>query len=193
MSRLLTLSVLFAVSTAVQAAPETFNIDNTHTYPHFTYNHFGFSNQTHKFDKTSGKVVIDRVAKTGSVDVTIDATSVNTGYALFNEHIQAADYFDTATYPAITFKSSQMTFKGDQPVSLSGDLTIKGVTQKVTLNISHFKCMPHPMKKVEACGANASTEIKRSAFNMGKHVPYVSDEVMLTLAIEAVKSQATAK
>jgi len=193
MNRLLTLSVLIALSTSVQAAPETFIIDSSHTYPHFTYNHFGFSNQTHKFDKTSGKVMVDRAAKTGSADVTIDATSVNTGYALFNQHIQAADYFDTATYPTITFKSSQMTFNGDQPTSLVGDLTIKGVTLPVTLDISHFKCMPHPMRKVETCGANASTQIKRSAFNMGKNAPYVSDEVTLTLAIEAYKEQVPAK
>ena len=193
MNRLLTLSVLVALSASVQAAPETFIIDNSHTYPHFTYSHFGFSNQSHKFDKTSGKVVLDRAAKTGSVDVTIDATSVNTGYALFNQHIQAADYFDTAQYPTITFKSSKMVFKGDQPVSLAGDLTIKGVTKPVTLDIANFKCMPHPMRKVETCGANAATQIKRSAFNLGKNAPHVSDEVTLTLAIEAFKEPPAAQ
>lgn len=189
MKRLATLAALVAVATAAQAAPETFVIDNSHTYPHFSYNHLGFSNQTHKFDKTSGKVVLDRAAKAGSAIVTIDATSVNTGYALFNEHIQAADFFDTAKYPTITFKSDKMAFRGDRPVSLVGDLTIKGVTKQVTLDITHFKCQPHPMLKVEACGANATTQIKRSDFNMGKNAPYVSDEVKLTLAIEAVKAQ----
>ncbi|MDP1645436.1 MAG: YceI family protein [Thiobacillus sp.] len=189
MKRLATLTALAAFAAAAQAAPVTYVIDNSHTYPHFSYNHLGFSNQTQKFDKTSGKVVLDLAAKTGSVDVTIDATSVNTGYALFNEHIQAADYFDTAKHPTITFKSSKMTFNGDQPVSLAGDLTIKGVTKPVTLAITHFHCMPHPMLKVEACGANATTQVKRSEFNMGKNVPYVSDEVTLTLAIEAVKEQ----
>ncbi len=193
MNRLLTLSVLAALSVPAHAAPETYVIDNSHTYPYFTYNHLGFSNQTHRFDKTSGKVVLDRAAQTGSVDVTIDATSVNTGFALFNQHIQAADYFDTARFPTITFKSSQVTFKDKHPASLTGDLTIKGVTQPVTLAISHFKCMPHPMKKVETCGANASTQIKRSAFNMGKNAPYVSDEVTLTLAIEAFKEPAAAQ
>ncbi len=189
MKRLATLAALVAVATAAQAAPETFVIDNSHTYPHFSYNHLGFSNQTHKFDKTSGKVVLDRAAKAGSAIVTIDATSVNTGYALFNEHLQAADFFDTAKYPTITFKSDKMAFRGDQPVSLVGDLTIKGVTKQVTLDITRFKCQPHPMLKVEACGANATTQIKRSDFNMGKNAPYVSDEVTLTLAIEAVKAQ----
>ena len=190
MKRLALAAALAAVSLAALAAPVTYTIDNSHTYPHFTYNHLGFSNQTHKFDKTSGTVVLDRAAKTGSVDVTIDATSVSTGHALFNEHLRGEDYFDIAKYPVITFKSSKMNFKGDQPVSVSGDLTIKGVTKPVTLTITHFKCQPHPMLKVDACGANATAKVKRSEFNMGKNVPYVSDEVTLTLAIEAVNKPA---
>jgi polyisoprenoid-binding protein YceI len=186
---LVTLTALAAFSLAAQATPSTYNIDNSHTYPHFTYSHLGYSIQTHKFDKTSGKVVMDFDAKTGSADVTIDATSVNTGFALFNEHLQGPDYFDTAKYPTITFKSNNMTFKGNTPVSLAGDLTVKGVTRPVTLEVTHFKCMPHPMLKAPACGGNATTRIKRSDFNMGKGVPFVSDEVTLTLAIEAVMEQ----
>ncbi|MBI1284804.1 MAG: polyisoprenoid-binding protein [Thiobacillus sp.] len=190
MKRLALAATLAALSVAAQATPVTYVIDNNHTYPHFSYNHLGFSNQTHKFDKTTGTVVLDRAAKAGWVDVTIDATSVNTGSALFNEHIQAKDFFDTAKYPTITFKSGRMIFNEDQPVSLTGDLTIKGITRPVTLTITHFKCQPHPMLKVDACGANASTEVKRSDFNMGKNVPYVGDEVTLTLAIEAVNKPA---
>jgi len=190
MERIALIAALAAVSFAAQAAPLTYTIDNSHTFPYFTYNHLGFSNQTHRFDKTSGTVTLDRKAKTGSVDVVIDATSVNTGYALFNEHIQAADFFDTRTYPAITFKSTGMRFKGEQPASVTGDLTIKGVTRPVTLTITHFKCQPHPMLKVEACGANATTQVKRSEFNMGKNVPFVSDEVTLAIAIEAVNKPA---
>jgi polyisoprenoid-binding protein YceI len=86
-----------------------------------------------------------------------------------------------------------MTFKGDEPVSLSGDLTIKGVTKPVTLTITHFKCMPHPMLKVPACGANATATVKRSDFNMGKNVPYVGDEMSLSLAIEATRAPSTAQ
>jgi polyisoprenoid-binding protein YceI len=193
MKRLAILIALAASATAAQAEPETFAIDNSHTYPHFTYSHFGFSNQTHKFDKTTGKVVIDRAAQTGTAEVVIDAKSVNTGFALFNEHIQGPDYFDTANYPTITFKGQQMKFVANQPVSLSGDLTIKGVTKPVTLAITHFKCMPHPMLKVEACGANASTTVKRSDFNMGKYAPSISDEVTLNLAIEAIRKPPTTK
>jgi Uncharacterized conserved protein len=193
MKRLALVAALAAVAATAQAAPSTYNIDNSHTYPHFSYSHLGYSTQTHKFDKTSGKVVMDFDAKTGSVDVTIDATSVNTGFALFDEHIQAEDFFHTAKYPTITFKSTDMKFKGNKPVSVAGDLTIKGVTKPVKLDITHFKCMPHPMLKAPACGANATAKVKRSEFNMGKNVPFVSDEVTLTLAIEAVMEQPDAQ
>ena len=193
MKRLAIFAALAAFAAAAQAAPSTYNIDNSHTYPHFTYSHLGYSIQTHKFDKTSGKIVMDFDAKTGSVDVAIDATSVNTGFPLFNEHIQAADYFDTAKYPTITFKSSSMKFNGNKPVSLTGDLTIKGVTRPVKLEVTHFRCMPHPMLKAPACGANATTQVKRSDFNMGKNAPFVSDDVTLTLAIEAVMQQPDAQ
>ena len=172
---------------SVYAAPETFNIDPAHTAPRFEYSHLGYSNQLHRFDKTSGKIVLDRAAKTGSVDVSIDAKSVNTGYPLFNEHIQGADYFNTAKYPTITFKSTAVKFDGDKPVSVDGNLTIKGVTKPVTLTVTSFQAMPHPMLKRDAIGANAVTKIKRSDFNMGKGAPFVSDEVTLSLAVEAVK------
>ena len=93
MKKLVLVAALSAFSAAGFAAPETYNVEPTHTYPRFEYSHFGYSNQQQRFDKTSGKIVIDRAAKTGSVEVSIDTTSVNTGYALFNQHIQADDYF----------------------------------------------------------------------------------------------------
>ncbi len=178
---------LTTIAASAFAAPATFNIDPAHTAPRFEYSHFGYSNQVHRFDKTSGKIVMDREAKTGSVDVSIDATSVNTGFALFNEHIQGADFFDTANHPAIIFKSTGVKFDGDRPVAVEGDLTIKGVTKPVVLTVTSFQAMPHPIYKKDAIGANAETKIKRSEFNMGQHAPYVSDEVTLSIAVEAVK------
>ena len=176
-----------AVAGSAMAAPETFVVDPTHTAPRFEYNHLGYSNQVHRFDKTEGKIVFDKTAKTGSVDISIDVKSVNTGYGEFNQHIQGEDFFDTAKFPTITFKSKKVVFKKDKPVKVEGDLTIKGVTKAVTLNVSSFHAMPHPMVKKDAIGANASVKIKRSEFNMGKYAPYVSDEVTLSIAVEAVK------
>lgn len=179
--------VLLALGTSAIAAPETFNIDPSHTAPRFEYNHFGYSNQQHRFDTTSGTIVIDRAAHTGSVDVTIDAKSVNTGYALFNGHIQSPDFFDTAQHPTITFKSTMVKFDGDKPVAVEGNLTIKGATKPVTLTLTSFHSMKHPMAKKDAIGANAFAKIKRSDFNMGKYAPAVGDEITLTIAVEAIK------
>lgn len=178
-------AALMATTFAAQAAPVTYVIDNSHTFPYFTYKHLGFSSQTHRFTETSGTITLDRKAKTGSADITINAESVDTGYAVFNEHIQAPDFFDTARHPKITFKGNQMKFEGDKVASIAGDLTIKGITRPVTFTITHFHCAPHPMRRVETCGADATATVKRSDFNMGKHAPAVSDEVRLTLAVEA--------
>jgi polyisoprenoid-binding protein YceI len=187
MNRLAVAIALSSLAGVSNAAPKNFVIDTTHTAPRFEYSHFGYSRQMHRFDNTTGRVVMDREAKTGSVDVTIDATSVNTGYALFDQHIQAEDFFDTARYPTITFKSTKVEFKGDLPATVTGDLTIKGVTRPVTLTVTSFHAMPHPMLKRDAIGADATSQIKRSDFNMGKYAPHVSDEVTLSIALEAVK------
>jgi len=187
MKKFMTFAVATLFSGIAFAAPETYLIENSHTYPRFEYNHLGYSNQVSRFDKTSGTIVIDRASKTGSVDVVIDAKSVNTGFALFNEHIQGKDLFDTATYPTITFKSKNLKFDGDKLVSVEGELTIKGITRPAALAVTSFHCMPHPMLKKDACGANATTKIKRSEFNMSKHTPYVSDEVTLSIPVEAVR------
>jgi len=188
MKRRATFAVLVGFAAAVHAAPETFVIDNSQTSSQFSYRALGLSNQTHRFEKISGKVVFDAAAKTGSADVMIDAASVNTGNALLNEHIQAADFFDTANHPAIIFKSTRMTLDGDQS-SMSGNLTIKGVTRPVTLAITNFQCMQDPTFKVDACGANATVTVRRSDFNMGKHAFLVSNDITLNLAIKAVKAQ----
>ena len=145
------------------------------------------STQLSKFDKTTGTVVLDKAAKTGSVDITIDMKSVNTGYDTFNEHIQGEDFLDTAKYPTATFKSTKVNFAGDKPVSIDGNLTIKGVTKPVTLKVTNYINMPHPMLKKDAIGADATVVIKRTEFNAGKYAPHVGDDVTITVSLEAIK------
>jgi polyisoprenoid-binding protein YceI len=168
------------------AAPVTYQVEASHTFPRFSYSHFGLSTQLSSFSKTSGKVVFDAQARTGSVDITIDMKSVNTGFADFNGHIQGEDFLDTTQFPTATFKSTKVVFEGDKPKSLDGVLTIKGVSKPVTLTVTSFLAMPHPMMKKPALGANAYTTIKRSEFNAGKFAPYVGDEVRIDIALEAV-------
>ena len=174
-----------ALASAV-AAPVTYGVDGTHTFPRFSYSHFGYSTQLSSFSKTTGKVVFDAEAKKGSVDIVIDMKSVNTGFADFNEHIQGEDFLDTAKFPQATFKSTKVVFEGDKPQSIEGQLTIKGVTKPVTWTVTSFQAMPHPMMKKPALGANAFTVIKRSEFNAGKYAPYVGDDVRIDIAIEAM-------
>lgn len=187
LNKLFAAAILASSFASAFAAPETYGVEPNHTYANFSYNHMGLSTQISKFSKTSGTVVYDKVAKTGSVDITIDMKSVDTGSNLFNGHIQGADFLDTATFPTATFKSTKVVFEGDKPASIEGNLTIKGVTKPVTLKVTHFTNMEHPMAKKDAIGANASTLIKRSEFNAGKYAPAVGDDVTITISIEAIK------
>jgi polyisoprenoid-binding protein YceI len=187
MKRFALLALAAALCTPAFAVPETFVIDNNHTFPSFSYSHFGFTVQTSRFNKTSGTVVIDRAARSGSVDVVIDTPSVDTGSPLLNEHIQDADFLDTSAFPTATFKSTKVNFEGDRPVSIEGQLTLKGITRPVTLQITAFQLAPNPIVKKDAVGANATALVKRTDFNAGKYAPYVGDDVTINIAIEALK------
>jgi len=179
--------ILAAVAAPALSAPETYAVDGTHTFPRFSYSHFGYSTQLSRFNKTTGTVVLDKAARTGAVDIVIDTKSVDTGYATFDEHIQGEDFLDTARYPTATFKSTKVIFDGDKPAKVEGNLTLKGVTRPVTLTVSDFKAAPHPMLKKDAIGANGWTTVKRSEFNAGKYAPNVGDDVRIDIAIEAIR------
>ena len=187
MKRAILLAITASFAMTAFAAPETYVVEPNHTFASFSYTHLGFSTQQSKFDKTTGKITIDRAARTGSLDVSIDSTSVNTGVDVFNGHLKGEDYFNVEKFPAITFKSGNFKFDGDKPATISGELTIKGITKPVTLAVTSFNCAPHPFTKKEMCGANANTRIKRSDFNAGKNAPAVSDDVTLNIAVEAIK------
>ena len=187
-SRLITtLALSAAVVAPAFAAPVSYGVEANHTFPRFSYTHLGFTTQQSRFDKTTGTVVYDKEGRTGSVNITIETSSVSTGSTLFNQHIQAEDFLDTAKYPTVTFKSTKVNFDGDKPVSIEGDLTMKGITKRVTLTVTRFLAAPHPIQKKDTIGADAYTIVKRTDFNMGKYAPAVSDEVRIDIAIEALK------
>jgi polyisoprenoid-binding protein YceI len=179
--------ILAAVGTSAIAKPVTYVSDQNHTFPRFSYSHLNFSTQLSRFNQTTAEMVLDQAAKTGAVSVTIDMKSVDTGSAMFNQHIQGPDFFDTAKFPTATFKSTRVVFDGDHPVSVDGNLTIKGITRPATLTVSAFQAAPHPMLKKNAIGANAFTVVKRSDFGAGAYAPAVGDEVRIDVAIEAIE------
>ena len=141
-----------------------------------------------KFTKTSGKVTLDRVAKTGTVDITIDANSLDFGYEDMNKHAKSKDMFNVAQFPTATYKGTSMKFDGETPVSVQGELTLLGVTKPVTLTINKFKCIVHPFFKKEVCGADASAEFKRTDFGLNYGTPRFASEVKLAIQIEAIKA-----
>lgn len=168
-------------------AGDSYTVDPQHTFPHFTVSHLGFSTMHGRFNKTSGKVTLDRAAKTGSVDIAIESASVDTAFAKRDEHLKSPDFFNAAEFPNITYKSDNIKFKGDTPVSVEGSLTLLGVTKPVTLAITEFKCGANPMSKKFECGAGAAAKIKRSDFGMKSFLPGVGDDIKLEFEIEAYK------
>lgn len=169
-------------------AADSYTVDPPHTFPHFSVNHLGFSTMQGRFDKTSGKITLDRAAKSGSVEIAIESASLSTGFAKRDEHLRSPDFFNAAEFPTISYKSTAMRFKGDTPASVEGNLTLLGVTKPVTLTIDAFNCGTNPMNKKEECGAAASAQIKRSDFGMKFALPNVGDDIKLVFEIEAIKN-----
>jgi polyisoprenoid-binding protein YceI len=156
------------VSFAVPAlAADTYQLDPKHTYPSFEADHMGgLSVWRGKFTKTTGTVTLDREAKTGTVDVTIDPASVQTGNADLDKHVAGPEFLDSAKYPTATFKGTQIVFDGDTPKQVIGDFTLHGVTHPLTLDIVSFKCMQHPMLKREVCGVEATGAFNRDDYGV---------------------------
>ncbi len=180
-----------AVSLSAVAAPVTYTLDPTHTYPSFEADHFGgLSVWRGKFTKTTGTVVLDREAKSGSVDIKVDPASVQTGNTLLDSHLKSDEFFDVAKYPDVSYKSSKIVFDGDAPTAIVGDLTMHGVTKPVTLKIRTFKCIMHPMYKREVCGADAEASFDRANFGMGFGKKYgFSMLTKLQIQVEGIKSE----
>ena len=181
--------LLVAAGGAALAAPVTYEIDPRHTYPSFEADHFGgVSVWRGKFTRTSGKIVLDRAAGTGTVDVTVETASVTTGAADLEKHLRSNEFFDVEKFPTATYKGKITKFKDGAPAEVQGDLTLHGVTKPVTLTVRSFKCMAHPMKPGnELCGADAHATINREDFgiNWGKNFGF-DMKVGISLQVEAL-------
>jgi polyisoprenoid-binding protein YceI len=192
MKRSLVLACTTILTTgAAVAAPVKYTIDTNHTYPSFTADHMGgLSTWRGKFNKSSGTIVLDREARTGSIDVTIDAASIDFGHEKMNEHAKSPDMFDVAEFPTVTYTGKLTKFTNGAPTEVEGSLTLHGVTKPVTLKIDSFLCKPHPMTKKEICGANASGRINRKDFGVsyGEQMGFDMG-VGLSIQVEAVKAE----
>ena len=183
--------LLIILLTGLLAAPvcaaDNYTIDPNHTWPVFEVNHLGFSTQRGRFNKTSGKITLDPAAKKGSVDLVIETTSIDMGFDKWDQHLKSDEFFNVEQFPTMHFSSDKLVFDGDKVVAAEGDFTLLGVTKPLMLTVSNFRCAPHQMNKKPTCGADISVTLKRSEFGMTKFVPAVSDEVKISVPVEAVK------
>ena len=169
------------------AAADSYTVDPDHTYPNFEINHLGFSTMHGRFGATTGKIVLDTAAKSGSIDITIDATSINTGHAKRDTHLKSEEFFNVGKFPTLAYKATKLNFSADKLTGADGEMTLLGVTKPVSLAVTAFQCGPQPMNKKQMCGANATATIKRSEFGLSTYVPAVGDEVKITIEVEALK------
>jgi polyisoprenoid-binding protein YceI len=188
---------LFATALPLAAGAQslTYEIDSVHSYPHFMVSHLGAAYMYGRFNKITGNLVLDKAAKTGTVDITIDAASVDTGPHELqgrprtrDDHLRTPDFFNAKEFPTLTYRGSAK-WSGEWPTELQGQLTMLGVTRPVDLKVDHFNCVPDPrvQGKREVCGANATGSIRRSDFGMKFGIPAVGDEVRLLIQFEALR------
>jgi polyisoprenoid-binding protein YceI len=190
MKNALPVAVLAFIASAVIAAPVTYNVDPNHTYPSFEADHFGgLSVWRGKFDKSSGTVVLDKEKSTGTVNITIDTSSIDFGHPKLNEHARSAEMFDVAKFPTASYKGTLAKFKDGAPTEVDGEFTLHGVTKPLKLTINSFKCMMNPMVKKEVCGADAAATLNRSDFGVSYGDKYgFKQEVKLQIQVEGIRA-----
>jgi polyisoprenoid-binding protein YceI len=180
------IALLIGTCANLALAADTYTIEPKHTFPSFETDHMGISVWRGKFTKSSGTIVLDRAAKTGSVDIAIDPASIQFGLPALDDHVKSADMLDVAKFPSANYKG-QVVFNGDVPAAIDGELTLHGVTKPVKLAINKFKCIQHPMFKREVCGADASGTFNRGDFGVSYGLPKFSPDVRLQIQVEAIK------
>jgi polyisoprenoid-binding protein YceI len=190
--RTLVVALSAVASSTAFAAPATYQLDPDHTYPSFEADHMGgLSTWRGKFEKSGGIVTLDRAAKTGTIEVTVQTDSIDFGQGKLNEIAKSADIFNVANYPTATFRGKFTRFKGDVPTEAEGQLTLHGVTRPVKMQIDSFKCMTHPILKREVCGADAEMKFNRDEFSLDYGKAYgFNMETRLKIQVEGLKQDA---
>ena len=184
----LLLSTLLASLALPAFAAETYTLLPSHTYPSFETDHWGgMSVWRGKFTKSSGTVVLDRQAKTGTLEVTVETASVDVGHTAMNGVLKSARILDTEKYPTAVYRGSSMRFDGERPVEVIGELTLNGVTKPLNLQIETFKCMESKLYKREVCGVNAFANFNRADYGITVNLDLgFKPEIKLAIQAEAL-------
>ena len=180
-------ATLLAAASLAQAEAVTYAVEPMHTYVTFEVRHFATSTNRGRFDKKEGSITLDRAAKTGRADITIDTASISSGLALFDGHLRGDNFLRVKDFPTAKFTGDKFSFDGDKVSAVSCTLTLLGKTQPITLNATHFNCYDNPMLKREVCGGDFEATLQRSAYGMSYGLPGIPDSVKLVIQIEAVR------
>jgi polyisoprenoid-binding protein YceI len=187
MNKTLLLAALLATAGVAQAQTATYAIDPTHTSVFFEAKHFGTSTNRGRWDKKEGTITLDKAAKTGKVEVTLDMNSITSGVGPFDGHLKSKDFFAVAEFPTAKFVGDKFAFNGDKLASVTGELTLRGKTNPVTLTATSFNCYENPMLKREVCGGDFEATIQRTQWGVNYGVPGIPDSVRIVIQVEAVK------
>lgn len=176
-------------STTVQA--ETYSFDPGHTQVQFHYNHAGLSEQSGEWKVIGGSVEFDAEnIDATSVNVTIDASSIDTGVTALNEHLKSEDFFEVEKYPEITFSSTGVKQTGTNTITVTGDLTIKDKTLPTSFDFTLNHNGPHPLGgffeyyEGQWIGVQGGGVLLRSDYGLGMFAPTTSDRVRLAISAE---------
>jgi polyisoprenoid-binding protein YceI len=190
MKKLLVATAAFGAfaAPAAQAAPAAYAIDPTHTFVTFEIGHFGTSTNRARFDRKEGAVQFDRAGRVGTVEISIDMTSVNSGTPAFDKHLQSPDLLDAARFPTARFVGDRFAFDGNKVSTVAGTLTLLGTTRPVTLKALNFNCYTSPLLKREVCGGDFETTLLRSQYGLKYGLDWgFPDSVKLIIQVEAIQ------
>ena len=182
------LTTVFSV-VGVYAQTAVYKVDPTHTHATWEAKHFGTSTSRGHWDKTEGEITLDKAAKTGKAEITIDMATINTGVAPFNTHLKSDVFFDVANHPTAKFVGDKFKFEGDKITEVAGTMSIRGKSNPAVMKAIGFNCYDHPALKREVCGGDFETVIKRSLYgvNWGLSNFATTDDVKVSIQVEAIK------
>jgi len=194
MSRfLLIITAAAALASSAFAQANNWKIDPHHTSAQFSVRHMGISTVRGAFTKVSGTATYDPADPgKGSVEVTIDASSVDTRVEMRDNDLRSDNFFDVAKYPTLTFKSKRIEAAGTGKLKITGDLTIHGVTKEVVLDVDGPSAPVTDPKGNSHMGASATTKISRKDFGVSGRPGVVGDEVTITIDAELMSAAAPA-
>jgi polyisoprenoid-binding protein YceI len=183
----LSMALAAALVAVTAMAAERFTLDPTHTFPSFEIRHQGVSMMRGKFNRTQGRVMLDPQGRDSSIEVTVDAASVDTGLDDLNRKLRGGAFFNAVLYPEIRFESKQIEYSDGKPVAALGNLTMLGQTRPVTLEIRDFTCTLQFLTRRPLCGADVHAVLHRSDFGMNFGIPLIGDEVRLAIEVEGFR------